>query len=168
MITVIVPIYNLERYIHTCIKSVLVQSYSDWEMILVDDGSPDNCGRICDEYALLDSRIRVIHKQNEGLSEARNSGIKIAKGDFVTFLDPDDYFEKDCLKTFAENAVENSIVALAANRVCGQQSEILGRPMDSSFSFDLRSKEIHHILNYGQTCGKLYSMEVIKRNNLSK
>ena len=77
-ISVIVPVYKVEPYIHKCVDSILAQTFSDYELILVDDGSPDTCGNICDEYAKKDARIRVIHKENGGLSDARNAGMKIA------------------------------------------------------------------------------------------
>lgn len=97
-VSVIVPIYNVEAYIHQCIKSILSQSYHDFELILVDDGSPDHCGEICDHYARMDNRIRVIHKKNGGLSDARNEGIDIAHGDFLTFIDSDDCISNDYLE----------------------------------------------------------------------
>ena len=90
LFSVIVPIYNIEKYIRRCIDSVLMQSFADFELILVDDGSPDNCGAICDEYAAKDSRIKVIHKENGGLVSARQAGIKIASGDYIFNLDGDD------------------------------------------------------------------------------
>lgn len=90
MISIIVPIYNVEKYLEPCIESILASTYRDIELILVDDGSPDNCGRICDEYASKDNRIRVIHKQNGGISAARNAGLKVAKGEYIAFVDSDD------------------------------------------------------------------------------
>lgn len=92
-ISVIVPIYKVEKYLPHCIDSIMNQTFTDLEIILVDDGSPDNCGKICDEYAAKDSRIRVIHKENGGLSDARNAGISIAKGKYVGFVDSDDFIE---------------------------------------------------------------------------
>ena len=91
MISVIVPVYKVEPYIRQCVESVLGQTYSNFELILVDDGSPDGCGAICDEYAEKDSRVRVVHQKNAGLSAARNAGLDIAKGEYVTFIDSDDY-----------------------------------------------------------------------------
>lgn len=90
LISVVVPIYNVEEYLETCIKSIISQTYKNIEIILVDDGSPDNCGKVCDEYAQKDNRIKVIHKENGGLSDARNAGIDIAKGKYITFVDSDD------------------------------------------------------------------------------
>lgn len=91
MISVIIPVYNVEAYLAECIDSVLAQSCTDWEAILVDDGATDSSGRICDEYAARDSRIRVIHRQNGGLPAARNTGLAAARGEYVYFLDSDDY-----------------------------------------------------------------------------
>lgn len=108
LISIIVPIYKVENYIHRCIDSILAQSYMSFELILVDDGSPDNCGAICDEYAKTDKRIRVIHKKNGGLSDARNAGLGIAKGEYVLFVDSDDYIEKNTLSTIYENIDTNT------------------------------------------------------------
>ena len=99
MISVIVPVYNVEAYLKRCVDSVLGQTYTDFELILVDDGSPDNCPAICDEYAQKDSRIKVIHQQNGGLSAARNAGLDIATGDYVCFLDGDDHVKENLLET---------------------------------------------------------------------
>lgn len=98
MISVIVPIFNVEKYLNRCVESILKQSYTDFELILVDDGSPDKCPAICDEYALQDKRIKVIHKQNGGLSSARNAGLEIAKGDYIAFVDSDDFIHPDYLR----------------------------------------------------------------------
>ena len=90
LLSIIVPVYNVEKYIERCIKSILNQSFTNFELILVDDGSPDNCGKICDEYKKKDSRIKVIHKKNGGLSDARNAGLNIATGKYIGFVDSDD------------------------------------------------------------------------------
>ena len=97
-ISVIVPIYNVEPYLHRCVDSLLLQTYQDFELILIDDGSTDNCGMICDEYAALDDRIRVIHKLNGGLSDARNVGLEIATGEYIAFVDSDDWVARDYLE----------------------------------------------------------------------
>ena len=97
-VSVVIPIYNVEKYLGECVDSVLRQTYKELEIILVDDGSPDRCGDICDEYARKDSRITVIHKPNGGLSDARNAGMELASGEYIYFLDSDDYL--------ADNAVE--------------------------------------------------------------
>ncbi len=101
MFSVIVPVYKTERYIRQCIESVLEQTYKDFELILVDDGSPDSSGAICDEYAQTDPRIKVIHKENEGLVSARKTGLQNACGHYVISLDSDDYIVRDMLKILA-------------------------------------------------------------------
>lgn len=95
MISVIVPIYNSEKYLKKCIDSIKNQTYKDLEIILVNDGSTDNSPKICDEYAKIDNRIKVIHQENGGLSAARNAGLKSASGEYITFVDSDDYIEDD-------------------------------------------------------------------------
>lgn len=94
LISVIVPIYKVEKYLERCIESIRKQTYSNLEIILIDDGSPDNCGKICEEYAQKDSRIKVIHKKNGGLSDARNVGLDVMQGEYVTCIDSDDFVSK--------------------------------------------------------------------------
>lgn len=107
MISVIVPVYKVEPYLARCVDSILAQTYSDFELILVDDGSPDNCGAICDAYAKQDSRIHVIHKPNGGLSDARNAGLEIATGEYVTFVDSDDFINSHAMERLHEAAASN-------------------------------------------------------------
>lgn len=104
LISVIVPVYNVEKYLGKCVDSLLGQTYRELEIILVDDGSPDRCGEICDAYAKKDHRIKVIHKENGGLSDARNAGIKKASGEYLLFVDSDDYIERDLIEKVAEAA----------------------------------------------------------------
>lgn len=91
LVSVIVPVYRVENYLRTCVDSILAQTYSDLEVILVDDGSPDGCPAICDEYAQQDARVRVIHQKNAGLSAARNAGLDLCQGEYITFIDSDDF-----------------------------------------------------------------------------
>ncbi len=95
LISVIIPVFNVEKYICKCLDSVLSQTYTNLEIILIDDGSTDNSGKICDEYAKKDDRIKVIHKQDEGVSSARNAALKMCTGEYIGFVDSDDYIEKD-------------------------------------------------------------------------
>ena len=95
LISIIIPVYKVEKYLEKCIKSVLSQTYKNLQIILVDDGSPDNCGNICDDYARVDNRIEVIHKANGGLSDARNVGLKAARGEYIGFVDSDDYVSNE-------------------------------------------------------------------------
>ncbi len=106
-ISVIVPVYNVEKYLHRCVDSILAQTFENIEVLLVDDGSPDNCGAICDEYAQKDSRVRVIHKKNGGLSDARNAGIDAAVGEYLGFIDSDDFIAPNMLQTLYDLAENN-------------------------------------------------------------
>lgn len=115
MISIIVPVYNISKYLPRCIDSILGQTFTDFELLLIDDGSKDNSGKICDEYAVKDSRVRVFHKKNGGVSSARNLGLENAKGDYVMFVDSDDYM----LPTMCElmlQTIENKNADLV---VCG-------------------------------------------------
>lgn len=108
-ISVIVPVYKVENYLNRCVDSILCQTFSDLEIILVDDGSPDNCGIICDEYARQDERIKVIHKRNGGLSSARNAGLDIASGDYIGFVDSDDWIHPQMYEILYSNAVKSNV-----------------------------------------------------------
>ncbi len=108
LISVIIPVYNVEEYLNKCVDSVLNQKFHDIEVILINDGSPDNCHAICDKYARLDKRVSVIHQENGGLSDARNTGINAARGNYLMFLDSDDYWEgNDCLHNLIQRISEN-------------------------------------------------------------
>ena len=107
LISVIVPIYKVEKYLRRCIDSILNQTYENLEVILVDDGSPDNCPSICDDYAKKDSRVVVLHKENGGLSDARNAGMEIAQGEYISFVDSDDYISKEMLFDLYDNLIKS-------------------------------------------------------------
>ena len=111
MISIIIPIYKAEDYLSRCIDSVISQTYTDWECILVDDGSPDKSGEICDDYSRKDERIRVLHKANGGVSSARNLGIDIAKGEWVTFVDADDYILPDYIERLMKHTDADLIIS---------------------------------------------------------
>lgn len=102
--SVIVPVYKVEPYLSTCVDSILSQTYPDFELILVDDGSPDGCPAICDEYASKDGRVKVIHQKNSGVVKARQAGVEIAQGDYLVFIDGDDDIEQNCLEKIDEVA----------------------------------------------------------------
>ena len=117
-ISVIVPIYNVEKYLERCIESIINQTYKNLEIILVDDGSPDNCGNICERYAQKDNRIIVIHKENGGLSDARNAGLKIATGEYISYIDSDDYIDNDMYEyMMKEMSKENADIAICGTKV---------------------------------------------------
>ena len=107
-ISIIIPIYGVELYINRCIKSVVSQTYTNLEILLIDDGSPDNCPAICDEWAKYDTRITVIHKKNGGLSDARNAGLNVATGELIGFVDSDDWISSEMYQLLYEDMVKNS------------------------------------------------------------
>lgn len=106
-VSVIIPVYNVEKYLPRCFQSVEKQTYENLEIILVDDGSKDNCGKLCDKYSKKDKRVRVIHTENEGLSSARNKGMEISTGDAIFFLDSDDYISKECIEKMVSLIKDN-------------------------------------------------------------
>ena len=114
-ISIIVPVYKVEKYLRRCIDSIAAQTFTDWECILVDDGSPDDSGTICDEYAENDKRFRVFHQENAGVSAARNKGLDEAKGEWICFVDSDDWIEKEMLEKMYNLAVKNKAEVV----VCG-------------------------------------------------
>lgn len=166
-ISIIVPIYNVEEYIHRCIDSILAQTFTDFELILVDDGSPDRCGEMCDEYAKKDSRIKVIHKENGGLSDARNAGLEIAQGDFIGFVDSDDYIESDMYEILLEACEENN----SKIAMCGRYN-VLGEELQPLFSFEgykiwESGEAIENLLTWdnidSSACDKLIRRDLFKQ-----
>lgn len=126
LISIIVPIYNTEKYLSKCLDSILAQTYTNWEAILVDDGSPDNCGMICDEYAAKDTRFKVIHQLNQGVVAARNKAILHSKGDYLSFVDSDDTISETMIEEMIELAHKKSldIVWCDMKWIYGNQSKI--------------------------------------------
>lgn len=127
MISVIIPIYNVAQYLSQCMDSVLTQSYQDLEIILVDDGSTDECPKLCDEYEAKDSRVRVIHKKNGGLSDARNEGMKMATGEWIYFVDSDDWVTHDAIEKLYQFAVENNCDVVQGGLYYAYQDHLLYR-----------------------------------------
>lgn len=122
LVSIIVPIYQVEQYLNQCIESIISQTYKMIEVILVDDGSNDSCGKICDDYGLNDKRIKVIHKDNGGLVSARKAGIAIAKGFYVTFVDGDDWIEKDYIDNMVGSEMDSDII-IAGYTECSRINE---------------------------------------------
>ena len=140
LFSVIVPIYNIEKYIRRCIDSVLSQSFSDYELILVDDGSPDRCGVICDEYAKKDERIKVIHKENGGLVSARQAGIKVASGDYIFHLDGDDAIVCDALENAHNIIIETGADIVSFSYNLAGPDNIIGDKVEDLVSEGLYNK----------------------------
>lgn len=172
MISVIIPVYNTAKYLDRCVQSVIDQLYQDWECILVDDGSLDDSGQLCDKWAVHDSRIKVIHQKNQGVSVARNHGIEASIGEYIAFIDSDDWVEENYLSGLVENVRETELV------VSGIFREKLGESIDvicppSSDIFELNSEGAHFFVLLNQYCllyapyNKLYKADIIKENNIS-
>lgn len=163
LISVIVPVYKVEEYLRRCIDSIINQTYRNLEIILVDDGSPDNCGKICDEYALLDKRIKVIHKENGGQSEARNYGLKIAKGKYFGFIDSDDYIKEDMYENLYNLLIKYDADISMCNIVkkSNNKNEIMENYKEIE-KYDTKSSLLEllddHITNY--IYNKLYKREI--------
>ena len=155
MISIIVPIYNVAQYLSKCVDSVLLQSYKDLEILLVDDGSTDKCPSICDEYTKKDDRITVIHKTNGGLSDARNAGIKIAHGEWIFFLDADDWVEQNAIETLYCFARENDCDIVQGNFYYAYKDYLLYR-------FESSMESRNHILNRNEAMKELVVNERVK------
>ena len=108
LLSIIVPVYKAEKHLDRCVESILSQTYGNIELVLVDDGSPDACPAMCDSWAKRDWRVRVIHKKNNGASSARNAGLDMASGEYIGFVDADDFVEPDMYETLMKNALENN------------------------------------------------------------
>lgn len=139
-ISIIIPVYNVEETIDFCIKSIINQTYKNLEILLIDDGSTDASGKICDEYSKKDKRIKVIHKQNEGVSATRNLGIKVSTGKFIAFIDSDDFLEKSYFETLYKVIdTTNSDIAVCAYKVLSNKNNII---YDMSYETGLKHNEI--------------------------
>lgn len=164
IISVIVPVYKVEQYIYRCVDSILAQTFSDFELILVDDGSPDNCGKICDEYAEKDKRIKVIHQENGGLSVARNSGIdwtyENSLSEYITFIDSDDWIHPQYLEALYFAAKQNNVdVSICCHRRAEKYDE---KDMSQIYKlFDMENMNAEELLindnwNFNYAWAKLY------------
>lgn len=168
MISVVVPVYNVEDYLKECVDSLLAQTYRDFEVIFVDDGSTDSSPAMCDAYAQQDARIRVIHQKNQGLSGARNTGIEIAQGDSIFFLDSDDYLPEDTLETLYSVAMQTGADYVAGTSLAKREN---GKVDLIYLRDEVHGVEVYtgkdKMYNYVRTpkmtasaCGKLYSKEL--------
>lgn len=167
MISVIVPVYKAEKYLHRCVDSILAQSYTDFELLLINDGSPDNCGAICDEYAAKDSRVRVFHKTNGGVSSARNMGLDNARGEWITFIDSDDYVHPDYLRSLYERVDVDLIVG--SFQLVGSDENWIGILENVEYDRDVLRLKLETAAfppNYHGILGKLYRARIIKDNNI--
>ncbi len=160
-ISVIIPIYNSEKYISKCLDSILSQTYTNWEAILVDDGSPDNCGMICDEYATKDKRFKVIHQKNGGVSVARQTGLNNSIGDYIIHCDPDDWIEPTMLEEMLKCSISNNADMVICDYIIEKDGEIEYSKQNLPEAPDAKeiiSKIINEQL-HGSLCNKLVRRE---------
>lgn len=170
LVSIIVPVYNVERYLPRCIESILRQTYTNFELILVDDGTPDRSGIICDKYAEKDSRIKVIHKENGGVSTARNAGIDAAQGEWITFIDSDDWVSYDYLEHLTNplnNYEHDLIVGKKQTRsMCIDGEESLPIHITKEKCSNLEFLKIFDFIEFMGPWMKLFSKSIIDTNNL--
>lgn len=169
-ISIIVPVYNAEKYLKQCLDSIKEQTFTNWETILVDDGSTDNSGKICEEYSETDNRFTVIHQHNQGASTARNIGIERANGDWITFIDADDYVDAnylECLYKHNDYAEKTLIIQglkqISNNRIANNiefaDETLTGKDIEKAFD-GLR------IFEHGYTVAKLYNNRIIQHKHI--
>lgn len=167
LITVIIPIYKVEAYLDECVQSILKQTYSNLEIILVDDGSPDRCGEMCEIYAEKDARVKVIHQKNKGLSGARNSAIDIATGEYITFVDSDDYLKEDMIEVLYREALQYSAeITTAAFESFFENGSKASNPHNGKIFVYSKEEALDCFLFNDYltpcVCGKLYRISIWK------
>lgn len=162
-ISIIVPVYKVEKYIKKCVDSILAQTFTDFELWLVDDGSPDNCGAICDEYAQKDVRVKVIHKENGGLSDARNTALDVMQGKYVFFVDSDDWISEDALESAYTALKRTGAKVATGNMVCVYEDgteKVLYAPTQEEKV--LMGEEMLSTLLRPNACNRLYAAELFQ------
>lgn len=168
LISIVIPVYNAERYINKCIDSVLSQSYANWELLLIDDGSSDDSGRICDGYSKKDDRIRTFHKRNGGVGSARNVGIEQASGDFITFIDSDDWISSQYIADFVRcNPQRKSIVVSGLITKTPSEEYVSFQYADESTLNEVTARDLivrYNLFRDGGPTNKLFDLQEIKKN----
>ena len=166
-ISIIVPVYKAEHCLHECINSILKQTFTDFELLLIDDGSPDNSGAVCDKYAQQDKRIKVFHTKNRGVSSARNLGLDKAGGQWITFCDSDDWIEKDWLESYINEINKRHYDIIFQGYICDSpktSKKYFTKNLPSEYTktiFELEKKDL-----FGWTWNKLFKAHIIQKNNL--
>lgn len=170
LISVIVPIYNVEKYLPKCIDSLVGQSYPNLEIVLVDDESPDRCGEICDEYAKSNKNIKVLHQKNQGVSAARNNGVKISTGEYISFVDPDDYVTREYIDVLYSALIQYDADMSAAGIFQVTNEKVSPSEHQEKIYSVLLTKEkmifkMYHYEGTNDACwGKLYKRSIIEAN----
>ncbi len=169
LISIIVPVYNAEKTINRCVDSILAQTYTHFELLLINDGSKDKSGEICDKYAEKDNRIKVFHQENGGVSSARNKGIDNAIGEYITFIDSDDYIDNTYLEDFEINSEPNFDLIAQGLRYIGKDGVYTSskgyQNTHTCNLTDFYSESVINCIIYGP-CTKLYRLEIIQNNNI--
>ena len=172
IISTIVPVYNAEKVLHYCVDSILNQTFKDFELILIDDGSTDNSGALCDEYASKYDNITVRHTKNQGVSKARNTGIELAKGEYICFVDSDDYVEKDFLQEMVAKAEEGFDFVLTAYQWVDDYNHnvfktVIYKEKESYSVVDKNSlMDLSSLVLLSQPWNKLFKRKIIIENNI--
>lgn len=162
MISIITPVYNTEKYLSRCLDSIIAQTYQDWELFLIDDGSKDSSGSICDVYAQKDTRIKVVHQVNGGVSSARNKGLELATGEWVAFIDADDYVSPEYLSQLVAPTLSHSDIDLVH---CGALKTIDGKISETFFTKDaVVDTDFKYLVNHfeGYPFSKLFKLAIIE------
>ena len=167
-VSIIVPVYQVEKYIRQCVDSILGQTFTDFELILVDDGSTDRSGEICDEYAGMDERVVVIHKENGGVSSARNAGIEAATGEYICFVDSDDWLAVDAIQNFVQRIQrDHSDFCMGESRCVGLRGSAQMQKLQKKC---YEKEELYKLVDFESSLrspwAKLFKLEVIKKHNL--
>lgn len=170
MISIIVPVYNVRPYLEQCVRSIIAQTYQDWECILVDDGSTDGSGELCDKLVLEDERLKVIHQDNQGVSVARNCGIGDSKGEYICFIDSDDWVEADYL-THLLSVMTEKETDMAVTGARHESSKPENHAPQEFFRLKIDSKYtdlfIEHVSLFYGPCSILYKSSIIKSNSIA-
>ena len=167
LVSIIVPVYNVEKYLSKCIESILSQDYNNFECILVDDGSKDGSGKICDDFAAKDNRIVVIHQKNGGVSKARNSGLEIARGEYISFIDGDDFVKKDYISYMYRLIKQNNAEIAVCTKLDGNFSQ--KKETRIAVNVDTGESAVKKILSYRVPIGcysKMFNADLLKKGNV--
>lgn len=178
LVSIIIPVYNVENYLGECLNSVINQTYSNLEIILINDGSTDKSGKICDEYALLDKRIKVIHKKNEGVSSARNMGIDLAKGEYIAFVDSDDLINEKYISSMYQNCIETNSDLTFCRFSKYEDGRVIKVQEKMPECLEVNINEVNFVnficqfFNFkknifGSCCRTLYKKDIIKSNRFN-
>lgn len=167
MISVIVPVYKVKEFLPFCVQSIQMQTYSDWELILVDDGSPDCCGGMCDQFACQDPRIRVVHKTNGGLADARNAGTALALGEYIVYVDSDDWVAPQMLELLLTQAQSTGADVVACDLLKTSNEDVTFPPAYGAVQEFTGPQAMERMLYQTSfdtsACGKLYCAELVKK-----